>query len=618
MGFINGEETCPPQLLSGEDGQNIPNPSYTLWIRKDQFLLSWIISTLSEKVLSQVYGLDTSRLIWVALQNKFASQSQSRISHIKRQLQCLRQGSKSCSEYITDAKSLADQLAVIGKPIDDDDLINFALSGLNPTFNAFITTYTLLLSRDKPSFDDFQNELLSHEMLLNQQQLPAPDTSTFALFSHKPSNPKSSPRQQNFHKHKQPFHRYASRSSPHLSTGGSFQHSKGASSQYRSSPPQYSNGFSPKPFSSSPQLQQNFAPNQLGNKPLTRAPCQICGKISHQALDCFHRMDYAFQGRHPPPQLAAMVAQSNTNYDESEWFADSGANAHITNDLETLTIQQPFEGTETVAVGNGSGLTINNSGSTLVKSSNSISNSVFKLNNVLHCPKASTQLLSIQRFCKDNDCYFILTDSYFLVKDKHTKAILLAGKSENGLYPLRFQRSSLKAQHAAIALIGIRTSSLIWHYRLGHPAIDIVSRVVQSFHLPVVPFTSNKMMVCESCQLGKSKRLPFSSSNRCTSTPLHLIHTDIWTSPVASISGYKYYIIFVDDFSRYSWLYPLYNKSDAYECFVKFKLLVENQFSTSIKQLQSDGGGEFMSYQFQSFLANNGIVHRKSCPYTSQ
>jgi hypothetical protein len=101
-------------------------------------------------------------------------------------------------------------------------------------------------------------------------------------------------------------------------------------------------------------------------------------------------MDHAYQGRHPPSQLAAMIAQ-NTNLDDSEWFADSGANGHITNDLETLSIQQPFEGTETVAVGNGSGLTINNSGSTLVHTSKS----AFKLNNVLHCPKASAQLLSI-------------------------------------------------------------------------------------------------------------------------------------------------------------------------------------------------------------------------------
>ena len=52
--------------------------------------------------------------------------------------------------------------------------------------------------------------------------------------------------------------------------------------------------------------------------------------------------------------------------------------------------------------------------------------------------------------------------------------------------------------------------------------------------------------------------------------------------------------------------------------FVKFKLLVENQFSSKIKQIQSDGGREYVSNQFQTFLTNHGILHRKSCPYTSQ
>jgi hypothetical protein len=74
----------------------------------------------------------------------------------------------------------------------------------------------------------------------------------------------------------------------------------------------------------------------------------------------------------------------------------------------------------------------------------------------------------------------------------------------------------------------------------------------------------------------------------------------------------------VDDFPRFSWLYPLQTKSNVYDCFIRFKLLVEKQFSSSIKQLQSDGRGEFMSHQFQTFLANMGIAHIKSCPYTSQ
>ena len=53
-------------------------------------------------------------------------------------------------------------------------------------------------------------------------------------------------------------------------------------------------------------------------------------------------MDYAFQGRNPPTQLAAIATHSNSGYEEQNWLADSGANAHITNQLENLQIQQPF------------------------------------------------------------------------------------------------------------------------------------------------------------------------------------------------------------------------------------------------------------------------------------
>ena len=140
--------------------------------------------------------------------------------------------------------------------------------------------------------------------------------------------------------------------------------------------------------------------------------------------------------------------------------------------------------------------------------------------------------------CLDNDCHFILTSSHFFVKDNLTKAILLEGKSENGLYPLWFQGNSHKSSHAIVAFLGIKTPALIWHFRLGHPANDVVSQIVKAFQLPVSSLNSNKTDLCDSCQLGKSKKQSFSSSNRQTSLPLHLIHTDIWTSPVTSNSGF--------------------------------------------------------------------------------
>ena len=127
-------------------------------------------------------------------------------------------------------------------------------------------------------------------------------------------------------------------------------------------------------------------------------------------------------------------------------------------------------------MGNGSTLAIENTGSSLLNTPNSS----FKLTSILHCPKASANLLSIHRFCLDNACYFILTSSHYFVKNLLTHKVLLEGKSENGLYPLQFGRSPHKGNKTFAALIGIRTTSLVLHFRLGHSPLDIVNLVVKS------------------------------------------------------------------------------------------------------------------------------------------
>ena len=65
-----------------------------------------------------------------------------------------------------------------------------------------------------------------------------------------------------------------------------------------------------------------------------------------------------------------------------------------------------------------------------------------------------------------------------------------------------------------------------------------------------------------------------------------------------SNQGFKDYVIFIDDSSRYTWLYPLKKKSEFYECFLKFQRFVENHSERKIKTFQSEGGGEFNSYFF--------------------
>lgn len=118
--------------------------------------------------------------------------------------------------------------------------------------------------------------------------------------------------------------------------------------------------------------------------------------------------------------------------------------------------------------------------------------------------------------------------------------------------------------------------------------------------------------------MAKSHKLSFPTSTHQTSHPLELIHSHVWTSPVMSLNGCKYYVIFIDNFSQFLWLFPLKQMSDVALSFIKFKCLVENLFFHKIKQLQTDNGGEYLSHTFKSFLDTNGIFHRLTCPHTSK
>jgi hypothetical protein len=129
--------------------------------------------------------------VWFALANRYAAPSKTRIQDLRRQLQILRQGDKPCPEYVHAAKSLADQLAMVGKPVSDEDLISYLIGGLSPRYNAFITSFTLMTKDESMSLEDFQTFLLSHEQLLNNQAVDT-EPSSFAMHAQKvhPNNRK--------------------------------------------------------------------------------------------------------------------------------------------------------------------------------------------------------------------------------------------------------------------------------------------------------------------------------------------------------------------------------------------------------------------------------------------
>ncbi|KAF9682698.1 hypothetical protein SADUNF_Sadunf05G0135700 [Salix dunnii] len=186
LGIVDGSEPCPCKFIVDSHGKDTLtiDPKFTLWTKKDQYLLSWLNATLSETILPTVFGLNTAKEVWDSMANRFAAHNRSRIAYLKRQLQNSQQGNKTCADYVQIAKGLANQLAAVGKPIEDDDLISYIIGGLSSAYTAFITSFSFATRDVSLSFNDFQSELLNYEALLeNQTKSVPPEAGQFALFN---------------------------------------------------------------------------------------------------------------------------------------------------------------------------------------------------------------------------------------------------------------------------------------------------------------------------------------------------------------------------------------------------------------------------------------------------
>ncbi|KAI0500672.1 hypothetical protein KFK09_018888 [Dendrobium nobile] len=205
-----------------------------------------------------------------------------------------------------------------------------------------------------------------------------------------------------------------------------------------------------------------------------------------------------------------------------------------------------------------------------------------------------------------------LTNLVFRVKDTMTNQPLLQGRSRNGLNPVPFQHSIV----AASTTVASPRSGLSWHRRVGHPNVKTIAALSKAF--PSLCITSLRS-VCSSCALAKSHRLPFSPSYHVSSLPLDLLLVDVWgPSPIFSYNGFRYFLLIIDDKTRYSWLFLLKQKYEVTLCLINFINVIEKQLKCSVRTHRNDGGGEFQNTTLKSFTTTHGITHQFTCPYTPQ
>ncbi|KAK2454628.1 putative mitochondrial protein [Trifolium repens] len=653
----------PPMFLTETDRITASlNPAYRQWRKRDQMLLSWLQSTLSGEILTRFLGSHHSYELWGKILSYFHKQLRAKARQLRVELRATTLENRTVQEYLLRIRLLIDNLTSIGDPLPLNQHLDVILEGLPPDFNSVVS---VIESRfDSIEMNEVEALLLAHEARLDKAKKKTIDDA--ASINIAQTSSENNNQDQNVPNQPSVNNSYGldPNSNPNFGKNGNRggRNSRGRGGR---------NGGS---------RSTNNNPNNV---------CQICFKPNHTALGCWHRHDQNFQPQNPsqtqglpqapppgyfqeaygpfsgqnfppgfgkyygygfPPHImwptmdprfkqassntapSAMLANASNFNAANAWYPDSGASFHVTADARNIQEPSPLSAADQIFMGNGQGLPILSTGSSVFPSPNHTQNQL-TLQNLLHVPSITKNLISVSQFAKDNNVFFEFHPNFCLVKSQDNKQILLQGDvGSDGLYSfsnisIAPAKSSILSNVHKPSVCSVNTSNSVynpslslhsqhlWHLRLGHPNNQTLKLALKMCNISFSNNENDISLFCTACCMGKAHRLHSGSSQTTYKQPLELVFSDLWgPAPSTSSLGYQYYITFIDAYSRFTWIYLLKSKSEALTIFKQFKTMVELQLGHSIKILQTDWGGEFRP--FTSYLKDLGIIHRLICPHT--
>lgn len=288
--FISGKQIIPEEEIDSTEGKRVTNPDYTSWVRTDRLIKAWITGTLAEDVLGNAVGAKTSLDLWNALVAALAQASEAREFDLLSKMQFhIKKDTDTLVDHLNGFKEICDNLNAIGKPLPDKRKVFALLTNLGPAFEAFSTT---MLKPPVPSYAEVIPLLQSHALRI-QSHVPSAVNHASAFYGERTSN------------------------------GGRRNQKRGGNGSFTSR----GKGFTQT--ANRPSKQPSDKPDHNNNR-YSKPTCQICRKPGHIALKCWSRFDNSFQPNDIPQALAALHLPENSQ--DAEWFPDTGANAHITDD----------------------------------------------------------------------------------------------------------------------------------------------------------------------------------------------------------------------------------------------------------------------------------------------
>ncbi|KAJ9561724.1 hypothetical protein OSB04_006884 [Centaurea solstitialis] len=372
--------------------------------------------------------------------------------------------------------------------------------------------------------------------------------------------------------------------------------------------------------------------NQFKGKDKSHIRCFNCDEYGHYASDCKapkEKNDEAnlTQAQEEEPALLLTVCGEDSNTmvllnedkvfpDQNEgkcrnlWYLDTGASNHMTGNWEFF-YELNTKVTGQVRFGDGSKVRIEGKGSILLKCKNGEHQIVYE---VYYIPALRSNIRSLGQLTEEG-CKIEMLDENLFVHDEYGKLIMKVQRSKNRLYKI-----NLHITQPVCLAISLDDEAWLWHARLSHVNFQVLELMVKKNMVRGVPRVKHPTQVCEGYMVAKQTRQPFPKETEYRATkPLELVHADL-CGPISpqTLGGNQYFLLIVDDYSRFMWVYVISTKDEAFPAFKRFKAQVETESTNRVKMLRTDRGGEFTSRQFNEFCDKEGVKRQLTAPYTPQ
>jgi hypothetical protein len=317
-------------------------------------------------------------------------------------------------------------------------------------------------------------------------------------------------------------------------------------------------------------------------------------------------------------ELAAKAAAAKDQLGEADWIVDSGASEHITGNRQLLINYKPSEHPRLIRFGNGQVCHAAGTGDAFLVD---LQGTATRIRGVWHVPDACHNLVSVKRGVVDGFS-FTINDIGCQVFRRQQQ--VLDAKPRLGLWILRGavpEKIDGKASYPRYALQAVPAT--LWHSRFAHLGYSNMLRMVQKdmvagLSISEAELSALKGTDCEPCKRSGLTRPPFPSSDSRSSKPLQLIHTDLCGPLPEGDMGERYFLTVLDDYSKFAVVTALQKKSDAADALKGVVARLETATGHKTVTIRSDGGGEYLSTELQSWLTDRGIQHQLTTAYTPQ